>query len=166
MRTRRIHAALGGLLGLFTLASTKAATLQVILATDQTPGAIDRNATWVSNGPGTTRELYADGDSVPYFSLRVGGPVIAMSVPIVQPRFRGYVPPPDFWAWQSSVFTRLPEIPESRAYWVDPTRPPRCDWMRPSWRGGSGCGGRRVPWVRWRFQERWMQRGGRPSTPP
>jgi hypothetical protein len=83
------------------------------------PGAIDRNATWVSNGPGTTRELYADGDSVPYFSMPVGGPVIAMSVPIVQPRYRGYVPPANYWAWQSAVVSRLPEIPESRAYWVD-----------------------------------------------
>lgn len=152
MRNPRIHAAFRGLLGLLTLASTEAATLQVILAIDQIPsnaglfqvstvhggiwdrggrilmsgrykpgslGALDRNATWVSNGPGTTREMYADGDSVPYFSIPVGGPVIAMSVPIVQPRFRGYIPPPDFWAWQSSVVTRLPEIPESRAYWVD-----------------------------------------------
>ncbi len=152
MRPLRFHAVLQGVLILLGLASAEAATIQVILATDQTPGdaetfevatvgggiwdragrilmsgrykpgslgAIDRNATWVSTGPGTTRELYADGDSVPYFSIPVGGPVIAMSVPIVQPRFRGYVPPPDFWAWQSSVVTRLPEIPESRAYWVD-----------------------------------------------
>lgn len=152
MRTRRLNAVFRGLLGLLTLASAEAATIQVILAIDQVPsnaglfqvstvhggiwdrggrilmsgrykpdfiGAIDRNATWVSNGPGTTREMYADGDSVPYFSMPVGGSVIAMSVPIVQPRYRGYVPPPDFWAWQSSVVTRLPEIPESRAYWVD-----------------------------------------------
>ena len=152
MRTLRIHAVFRGLLGLLTLASAEAATIQVILAIDQVPsnaglfqvstvhggiwdrggrilmsgrykpdfiGALDRNATWVSSGPGTTREMYADGDSVPYFSMPVGGSVIAMSVPIVQPRYRGYVPPPDFWAWQSSVVTRLPEIPESRAYWVD-----------------------------------------------
>jgi len=152
MRTRLFHVVFPGLLGLLTLTCAQAATVQVVLATDQTPGdaetfqvatvhggiwdragrilmsgrykpgspgAIDRNATWVSNGPGTTRELYADGDSVPYFSIPVGGPVIAMSVPIVQPRFRGYIPPPDFWAWQSSVVTRLPEIPESRAYWAD-----------------------------------------------
>jgi hypothetical protein len=152
MRTLRLHAVFRGLLGLLTLASAEAASVQVILATDQTPGdaetfrvatvsggiwdragrilmsgrykpgspgAIDRNATWVSNGPGITRELYADGDSVPYFSMPVGGPVIAMSVPIIQPRYRGYVPPPDYWAWQSSVVTRLPEVPESRAYWVD-----------------------------------------------
>jgi hypothetical protein len=152
MRSRHVDAVVRGLLGLLTLASAEAASIQVILATDQTPGdaqafqvatvsggiwdrggrilmsgrykpgspgAIDRNATWVSDGPGTTRELYADGDSVPYFSMPVGGPVIAISVPIIQPRFRGYIPPADYWAWQSAVVTRLPEIPESRACWVD-----------------------------------------------
>jgi hypothetical protein len=152
MKTCRLTALFPGLVALLAGVGAHAATIQVILATDQipadaetfrvasvsggiwdrggrillsgryrpgSPGAVDRNAAWVSSGPGTTRELYADGDSVPYYSGPAVGPVIAMSVPIVQPRFRGYVPPASFWAWQSSVVTRLPEIPEGVACWVD-----------------------------------------------
>lgn len=127
-------------------------SIEVILATDQTPGGAqtqrvgiihggvwdragrvllsgryqpssprgtERNAVWAGSGPLTSRELYSDGDSVPYFSTPIAGPVIAISAPIIQPWFGGYRPPANYWAFQSSVVSRLPEIPESRALWVD-----------------------------------------------
>ena len=132
--------------------SAHAASIQVVLATDQTPGDADvarvsvmgggvwdragrvlmqgryrsavpwepeRNAIWAWTGPNTARELYSDGDDVPYYSEPVAGIVPQMSAAIIQPRFGGYVPPPDYWAFRSSVTGRPPEVPESTACWVN-----------------------------------------------
>lgn len=132
--------------------SIQAASIQVILATDQSPGdaevarvhgiggglwdragrvlmtgqyraaesgGTERNAVWTWAGPNTARELYSDGDDVPYYSTPLAGIVPQMSVPIIQPRFGGYMPPPDYWAFRSAVVGRLPEVPESTACWIN-----------------------------------------------
>ena len=83
------------------------------------PSVVERNAVWASSGPASATELYSDGDSVPYTSAPVIGPVIPISVPIIQPTLGGYRPPAGYRAFQSAVVTSLPLIPESRALWVD-----------------------------------------------
>ena len=85
----------------------------------ETPGGIDRNAIWTWTGPNSARELYSDGDAVPYYSIPGAGTVIGMSVPIIQPRSGGYRPPPGYWCFLSAVTSRPPEIPEMQACWVD-----------------------------------------------
>lgn len=83
------------------------------------PSPVGRNAIWVWSGPASATELYTDGDSVPYTSGPVVGPVIPISVPRIQPRLGGYRPPANYWAFQSRVATALPLIPENQALWVD-----------------------------------------------